>query len=71
MSKAKKNKPVNAIPQRQKGYQLPTRVDDHMKALLDKEAKKERRRMSQIVEILLEEALRARGSWIDPPSESH
>lgn len=69
MSKPKKTRPVDATVYRVKGYQLPARVNDHMKAILQQEAKKERRKLAQIVEILLEEALRARGSWVEPTGD--
>ncbi len=71
MSNPKKKKSVNATstPSRHKGYQLPARVDDHLKTLLTKAAKKDRRKVGPFVAILLEEALRARGEWVDPPAE--
>lgn len=70
MSNPKKKKPLNATADRHKGYQLPTRVDSHMRSLLEKVAKPERRKVAQMVIILLEEALRARGAWVDPPPVS-
>ena len=49
-----------------KGHQLPTRVGDELWAALEAVAKRERRYVSQLVTILLEEALTARGDW--PPA---
>ncbi len=46
-----------------RGYQLPTRVDDDMRAALEKVAREDRRKVGPMVVILLEEALKARGEW--------
>lgn len=68
MSNPKKKKPVNATASKHKGYQLPARVDDHMKETLRRVAKKDRRKVGPMVAILLEEAIKARGEWTDPPT---
>ena len=70
MSNPKKKKPVNATASKHKGYQLPARVDDHLKGLLQRVAKKDRRKVGPMVAILLEEAIKARGEWDDPPDAS-
>jgi hypothetical protein len=68
MSKPRK-KPVKATAKRQQGHQLPTRVDEHMWALLEKAAAQEERLVSPMVRILLREALQARGIWVAPSTE--
>ncbi len=54
---------MNATEPAKRGYQLPTRVDDDMRAALEKVAREDRRKVGPMVVILLEEALKARGEW--------
>jgi len=63
----RRKKPMTstASKSRHKGWQLPARVGQKMKAALKDFASKERRSVSQAITILLEEALAARGLW--PP----
>jgi hypothetical protein len=68
MSNPKKDKNVKATAKR-RGHQLPSRADDPLWALLQAEARGERRPVSQMVLILLEEALIARGRKVPSPSE--
>src|SRR5262245_50408317 len=48
-----------------KGHQLPSRVDSTLWKLLQAEAQRDRRNVSQTCILLLEEALRARGRQVD------
>jgi hypothetical protein len=50
-----------------KGRMLPARVTDEMNEVLERIANRERRKVAQLVVILLEDALAARGEW--PPKE--
>lgn len=63
----RKKRPAPAPADRHKGYQLPARVSPHMRDVLEAVARKERRKLAQMVVLLLEEALRARGDWSEPP----
>jgi hypothetical protein len=70
MGKQRKKEPVKATetpPQPAKrGRQLPARVTAAMWDALERCARGERRKVSPMVVILLEEALRARGVVIEP-----
>jgi hypothetical protein len=58
---------TTTAPDRHRGRQLPTRIGESLNAVLEAEAKKERRSVAQMGLILLEEALTTRGVW--PPKE--
>ena len=60
----KKTIPAPApISDRHRDYQLPARVKEPLREALVEVAHEERRSISQIVTILLEESLTVRGKW--------
>lgn len=61
----KPKKKMNATADRHKGFQLPSRVSAEMRDALKAYADQERRSVSQVVVLLLEEALATKGFW--PP----
>jgi hypothetical protein len=54
-------------PVQKRGRQLPARVSDEMNLTLEGLAAQERRKVAQMVVILLEDALAARGLWPPKP----
>jgi hypothetical protein len=66
--KKRGRKPVNTTAaDRHRGWQLPTRVGEPLRKVLETLAREQRRSVAQMSMILLEEALAARGLW--PPAE--